>query len=294
MSVRTTEEPARGRQAAKRRSLAKAAWRVFLERGLAGTTVRAIAAEAEVSIGALYTYYSGKDGVVGDLVLESLTALRHEVGASARGRAGLRDRLQAGIGSILSFYGAGARAAELLPVLVRGGRRRRRRRWRGIRLPRQRPPDLGAGAGRASLPRGRSGPGPSRGEGPGARQLCAGVGGVRGVRPLGLTWRSRRHYRCGVSGGDNTTLNRRREPDPTRWLGEGLAAQPTQGLGFQSGALEVRKKRRQLGPQRLHQGAVFAVGRQGAENEPEICSVGILGRRFSVPVNDCQAQLCKP
>ena len=120
MSVRTTEEPARGRQAAKRRSLAKAAWRVFLERGLAGTTVRAIAAEAEVSIGALYTYYSGKDGVVGGLVLESLTALRHEVGASARGRAGLRDRLQAGIGSILSFYGAGARAAELLPVLVRG------------------------------------------------------------------------------------------------------------------------------------------------------------------------------
>ena len=108
--------PAREQSKARIRD---AAWRVFRRGGMDATTVRAVAAEAGVAIGALYTYYPDKDALLSDLALASLGELGRSVQREAAGVTGRDAILRAGARAVLGLYGAGVPGAALLPVLFR-------------------------------------------------------------------------------------------------------------------------------------------------------------------------------
>ena len=56
----------------KREAILAAARAVFAEGGLAGTTIRAIAARAGYTPGAIYFYYPGREAILADLMARSL------------------------------------------------------------------------------------------------------------------------------------------------------------------------------------------------------------------------------
>lgn len=99
-----------------RRRMRDAAWSVFLQDGLAGTTVRAIAAELNCSAGSLYTYYADKEALLRDLALAAAGELERraaEVASAPDRNAALREAATA----VLEMFGAGGDAAELTCVL---------------------------------------------------------------------------------------------------------------------------------------------------------------------------------
>ena len=106
----------RGREATRQR-LRAAAWAVFRRHGLAGTTVRAIAAQAGAAVGGLYTYYPDKDALLEDLALSALAELGREVAARAS-----EAPLVAVSGGLRAVFGAGQPAAALLPIVFDGAR----------------------------------------------------------------------------------------------------------------------------------------------------------------------------
>lgn len=66
----------------RRNQIAEAAWRVVLERGMEGATVRNIAKEAQISLGALRHYFSSQDELLVytmKLVKEQATARINEI-----------------------------------------------------------------------------------------------------------------------------------------------------------------------------------------------------------------------
>ncbi|MBT3395950.1 MAG: TetR/AcrR family transcriptional regulator [Alphaproteobacteria bacterium] len=107
----------------KRQALAAAAWRVFLREGLGGTTARAIAQETGGSVGALYSYFPGTNGVVQELALGSVTELTRKVAKSVGFERSVRGRAELAIAEILEIYGPGTRGAELLPVIFGTGQK---------------------------------------------------------------------------------------------------------------------------------------------------------------------------
>ena len=74
-------------QAFKRAQIREAARAVFAEHGLDGATMRAIAARAGYTAGAIYHHYDGKEEIYGELLAESLAALQQQVrdGAATAG-----------------------------------------------------------------------------------------------------------------------------------------------------------------------------------------------------------------
>ena len=106
----------RGREATRQR-LRAAAWAVFRRQGLAGTTVRAIAAQAGAAVGGLYTYYPDKGALLEDLALSALAELGREVAARSRDAP-----LVAVSGGLHAVFGAGQPAAALLPIVFDGAR----------------------------------------------------------------------------------------------------------------------------------------------------------------------------
>ena len=67
--------PARLRWQARRRAVIDAAERVFRHGGITGLTVRAVAAEAGYTPGALYSYVAGKDDLLAEVAGQSLNRL---------------------------------------------------------------------------------------------------------------------------------------------------------------------------------------------------------------------------
>ena len=66
---RRYDSPGRRAQAARTRTrIVDAAHRLFIERGYVGTTIPAIAAEAEVAVETVYRSASGKAGLLADAV----------------------------------------------------------------------------------------------------------------------------------------------------------------------------------------------------------------------------------
>lgn len=65
------------------RALVEAAETVLIRDGLAGVTVRAVAAEARVAPMGVYNRFSGKDGLERELLIRGFHALRAEVAAAA-------------------------------------------------------------------------------------------------------------------------------------------------------------------------------------------------------------------
>jgi AcrR family transcriptional regulator len=86
----------------KRGAILEAASRVFAERGLEGATIRAIAAEAGYTPGAIYAYYGAKEEIFGDMLADSLGALGQAV--KRAGGEDARARLDAGLRAIHRYY----------------------------------------------------------------------------------------------------------------------------------------------------------------------------------------------
>ncbi len=87
----------------RRSLLIKAAKRIFNAVGLEGATMRAIAAEAGCSTGAIYPYFQGKEELYAAVLAESLSALKLEV-TSALDDAALTERPQAGLRAFFDYY----------------------------------------------------------------------------------------------------------------------------------------------------------------------------------------------
>jgi AcrR family transcriptional regulator len=65
-----------------RELIARAALRLFVEKGIDGTTIRDIADAAGIAEGTLYRHYSGKDALAWDLFSQNYTAFALELTAS--------------------------------------------------------------------------------------------------------------------------------------------------------------------------------------------------------------------
>ncbi|HUN51109.1 MAG TPA: helix-turn-helix domain-containing protein [Candidatus Sulfotelmatobacter sp.] len=101
----------------KRQAILGAARAVFLSRGLAGTTMRAIADAAGYVAGAVYAYFPTKEAIVGELLVQSLGNLSRAVKA-----AGSEAGLQAAAGALWAHYRSNPGELSLaLALLADGG-----------------------------------------------------------------------------------------------------------------------------------------------------------------------------
>ncbi|MEO6529588.1 MAG: TetR family transcriptional regulator [Specibacter sp.] len=93
---------------------------MFRSKGFAKTTMRAIAAEAGVSLGSAYYYFSSKDELVLELYRESVAEQRTAAATAMDGVFGLADRLKAalhaGVDALSPYHGfGGAFISSALP-----------------------------------------------------------------------------------------------------------------------------------------------------------------------------------
>lgn len=84
---------------------------MFRSKGFAKTTMRAIAAEAGVSLGSAYYYYGSKDELVLELYRESVAEQRAAASLAMQGSSGLGDRIKlamhAGIAALTPYHDFG-------------------------------------------------------------------------------------------------------------------------------------------------------------------------------------------
>ena len=101
-SRRTRAEIAHRKEVSRERVI-RAARTMLLERGYEGTTIRAIAQEAGVSLGALYTHFENKTDLVFYLIRGTLDTLYEEVvRETARHDRGV-DRVAAFVRSVIEI-----------------------------------------------------------------------------------------------------------------------------------------------------------------------------------------------
>ena len=93
------------KQAETRRRLLDAGERVFLRRGLQGSTVEEIAAEAGFTRGAFYSNFEGKDELFVELLQDRVYRRYAEMAQDAQGQPGTpRERLRWGIERMREMY----------------------------------------------------------------------------------------------------------------------------------------------------------------------------------------------
>jgi len=107
-------------QAFKRRRIREAAREVFAENGLDGATMRAIAARAGYTAGAIYHHYQGKEEIYGDLLAESLAALHAHVRDAMAAAVDPAERAAAAARAFFAYYRAQADELYLGLYLYRG------------------------------------------------------------------------------------------------------------------------------------------------------------------------------
>ncbi len=116
----------------RRRLVLDGAWRVFARQGLDGATMRAIAAEAGCTTGAIYPIFASKEAVYAALLAESLERLYAEVVGAAGGAGSAAGHLHAAANAFLAYYRARPDEVALGLYL-----------WQGVR-PRGLTPELDA------------------------------------------------------------------------------------------------------------------------------------------------------
>lgn len=84
----------------------RAALRLFVEKGVDGTSIRDVATVAGVSEGALYRHYDSKDALVWALFADSFMAFAHRLDMLQAAAHGTRAKLAAMIGGVLAFHDA--------------------------------------------------------------------------------------------------------------------------------------------------------------------------------------------
>lgn len=100
-----------GKSAQTKAKVLDAALGMFRSQGFAKTTMRAIAAEAGVSLGSAYYYYASKDELVLELYRESVTEQSTAASLAMQGNSGLGNRIKlamhAGIDALTPYHGFG-------------------------------------------------------------------------------------------------------------------------------------------------------------------------------------------
>jgi len=109
-----------GKSAQTRALVLDTALGMFRTKGYAKTTMRAIAADAGVSLGSAYYYFASKDELVLELYRESVAEQRANATAAMDGVTGLADRLKAalnaGVDTLTPYHHfGGAFIASALP-----------------------------------------------------------------------------------------------------------------------------------------------------------------------------------
>jgi AcrR family transcriptional regulator len=104
----------------KRQRILEAAKRVFHARGLEGAAMRAIAAEAGYTAGALYSYYAAKEHIYADILADSLAALARAIREAAASAGDPRGRVRAAAGAFYDYYRASPRELDLSFYLYQG------------------------------------------------------------------------------------------------------------------------------------------------------------------------------
>jgi len=87
-----------------RERLDRAALTLFVEKGVAATTVRDLAAAAEIAEGTIYRHYLSKEELAWDLFRRHYTALAEALESLEAGQATVRGKLQAMIGYFCRFF----------------------------------------------------------------------------------------------------------------------------------------------------------------------------------------------
>lgn len=90
--------------AATKERIGRTALRLFVEKGLAETTIRDIAAGAGVAEGTMYRHYTSKEALAADLYGRNLAAFAGELVALCRLTRGLEARNAAMIGHFCAFF----------------------------------------------------------------------------------------------------------------------------------------------------------------------------------------------
>ena len=83
-----------------------AAKRLFLEKGLAHTTMDDISKEAGYSKSTIYVYFKSKDEIYNHIILEHFEILKAAVGDALDGKPGFPDGYFAVCGALMKFYDA--------------------------------------------------------------------------------------------------------------------------------------------------------------------------------------------
>ncbi|HUT48871.1 MAG TPA: TetR/AcrR family transcriptional regulator [Alphaproteobacteria bacterium] len=102
----------------KRQRILEGAKRVFQDKGLDGAAMRAIAAEAGYTAGALYSYYPTKEDIYAAILADSLAALAHAIRDAVAGDAAGRARTAAQ--AFYDYYRAHPLELDLSFYLYRG------------------------------------------------------------------------------------------------------------------------------------------------------------------------------
>lgn len=87
-----------------RSRILEAALAVFRERGFERATMREIATEAGVAVGAAYYYFESKDAIVMAFYIRSQGEMRHAIDLKLDGCRTLEERLRAIIGEKFSYF----------------------------------------------------------------------------------------------------------------------------------------------------------------------------------------------
>jgi len=77
-----------------RRRIKDAALRLFVDKGVAETSVRDLAAAAGIAEGTLYRHYAAKDDMVRDLFQEHFAAFAERIESLQQGQTGIRNKLR--------------------------------------------------------------------------------------------------------------------------------------------------------------------------------------------------------
>ena len=105
----------------KRGLILKAAREVFEAEGLEGASLRAIAARAGYTPGALYFHFDSKEAIYAEVLLASLTALGKSVNAAVAKAHDPDAHLRAAALAFFRFYADNPRDLDLGFYLFRGG-----------------------------------------------------------------------------------------------------------------------------------------------------------------------------
>lgn len=82
----------------------RAALRLFADHGFAETSIRDIAREAGVSLGAMYNHYSSKDTLGWELFSTNFSAIGIELHRRAKSEANLEQKLRSMIGYVFELF----------------------------------------------------------------------------------------------------------------------------------------------------------------------------------------------